>query len=150
MEAAGRTHVVQGASDLTPGLDQIVQDDTVQVTLINSVLGWLRTYVVTPLRESKVMASRAFQITVLCLGVLFVVAGLVLTFVLQAELGKNAFLFLIPAVLGLVKIMTSSVFTESPCTVEKLRLCKRFLGMAEDVFDDGIINNSNVVFRTDT
>ncbi|WP_348663725.1 cysteine-rich outer membrane protein [Chlamydia vaughanii] len=133
---------------IQPGLDGVLKDETVQVTLINAALGWMHTNIIKPIRESKIMQSRAFQITMVVLGAVLLIAGVVLTFVLQADLGKNAFLFLIPAVIGLIKLLASSVCMEQPCTPEKWRLCKRFLGTAEDLFDDGQINNSNKIFTT--
>lgn len=80
------------------------------------------------------------------LGIILLIAGLALTFVLQGQLGRNAFLFLIPAVIGLVKLLATSVFMEKPCTPEKWRLCKRLLATTEDILDDGQINQSNIIF----
>nr|Q9AIS6.1 RecName: Full=Sulfur-rich protein [Chlamydia abortus]AAG60551.1 sulfur-rich protein [Chlamydia abortus] len=112
---------------IQPGLDQVIQDEGVQVTLINSILGWCRIHIINPVKSSKIVKSRAFQITMIVLGIILLIAGLALTFVLQGQLGNNAFLFLIPAVIGLVKLLATSVFMEKPCTPEKWRLCKRLL-----------------------
>ncbi|WP_032740559.1 cysteine-rich outer membrane protein [Chlamydia psittaci] len=137
-------------SDVTsliqPGLEQVMQDEGVQVSLINSVLGWCRVHIINPIKTSKIVQSRAFQITMVVLGIILLIAGLALTFVLQGQLGKNAFLFLIPAVIGLVKLLATSVCMEKPCTPEKWRLCKRLLATTEDILDDGQINQSNTIF----
>lgn len=146
---------VQGSSpggvwgQLVPEIQEVMQSETAQVTMVNAALGWLRSNVIDPIRSSRIVQSKAFQITIIVLGVLLLVSGLVLSFVLQAELGRNAFLFLIPAVIGLIKLLVSSVCMEATCTPEKWRLCKRLLGIAEDVLDDGQLNSSNTVF-TDT
>ncbi|WP_139414146.1 cysteine-rich outer membrane protein [Chlamydia abortus] len=131
---------------IQPGLGQVIQDEEVQVTLINSILGWCRIHIINPVKSSKIVKSRAFQITMIVLGIILLIAGLALTFVLQGQLGKNAFLFLIPTVIGLVKLLATSVFTEKPCTPEKWRLCKRLLATTEDILDDGQINQSNTIF----
>ncbi|QXE27380.1 cysteine-rich outer membrane protein [Chlamydia buteonis] len=131
---------------IRPGLDQVIQDEGVQVSLINSVLGWCRIHIINPIKSSKIVRSRAFQITMIVLGIILLIAGLALTFVLQGQLGRNAFLFLIPAVIGLVKLLATSVFMEKPCTPEKWRLCKRLLATTEDILDDGQINQSNIIF----
>lgn len=133
-------------SSVQPELGEAIQDETVQVSIVNAALGWVRTNLVEPIRTSKIVQSKAFQITIIILGVLLLIAGLVLCFVLQAELGKNAFLFLIPAVVGLIKLLVSSVCMEATCTPEKWRLCKHLLGIAEDVLDDGQLNQSNTIF----
>lgn len=135
---------------IKPGLDDVMKNETVQVTLVNSVLGWCKAHIVDPIKTSKIVQSRAFQITMVVLGVILLIAGLALTFVLQGQLGKNAFLFLIPAVIGLVKLLTTSVFMEKPCTPEKWRLCKRLLATTEDILDDGQINQSNTIFTTES
>ncbi|EGK68962.1 cysteine-rich outer membrane protein [Chlamydia abortus] len=135
---------------IQPGLDQVIQDEGVQVTLINSILGWCRIHIINPVKSSKIVKSRAFQITMIVLGIILLIAGLALTFVLQGQLGKNAFLFLIPAVIGLVKLLATSVFMEKPCTPEKWRLCKRLLATTEDILDDGQINQSNTIFTMDS
>ncbi|WP_375793606.1 cysteine-rich outer membrane protein [Chlamydia sp. 12-01] len=135
---------------IKPGLEDVMKDETVQVTLINSVLGWCKVHIIDPVRTSKIVQSRAFQITMIVLGIILLIAGLALTFVLQGQLGKNAFLFLIPAVIGLVKLLTTSVFMEQPCTPEKWRLCKRLLATTEDILDDGKINQSNTIFTTES
>ncbi|WP_041460201.1 cysteine-rich outer membrane protein [Chlamydia psittaci] len=131
---------------IRPGLDQVIQDEGVQVSLINSVLGWCRIHIINPIKSSRIVQSRAFQITMVVLGIILLIASLALTFVLQGQLGKNAFLFLIPAVIGLVKLLATSVCMEKPCTPEKWRLCKRLLATTEDILDDGQINQSNTIF----
>lgn len=132
---------------LQPVFEELVKNETVQVSMINAALGWVKTNIVEPIRTSKIVQSRAFRIMIVVLGVLLLVSGIVLSFVLQAELGRNAFLFLIPSVVGLIKLLISSVCLEAPCTPEKWRLCKHLLGIAEDILDDGLRNNSNVVFQ---
>ncbi|WP_050711614.1 cysteine-rich outer membrane protein [Chlamydia felis] len=131
---------------IQPGLEEVIQNDAAQVSLINSVLSWCRVHIIDPIRTSKIVQSRAFQITMVVLGIILLVAGLALTFVLQGQIGKNAFLFLIPAIIGLVKLLATSVFMEQPCTPEKWRLCKRLLATTEDILDDGKINQSNTIF----
>ncbi|SYX08677.1 Chlamydia 15 kDa cysteine-rich outer membrane protein (CRPA) [Chlamydia poikilotherma] len=148
--ATGVTNNVNTVDLIRPGLEGVIKDDKVQVTLINSILGWCKVHIVDPIKTSKIVKSRAFQITMIVLGIILLVAGLALTFVLQGQLGKNAFLFLIPAVIGLIKLLATSVFMEQPCTPEKWRLCKRLLATTEDILDDGEMNNSNKIFTMES
>lgn len=144
--SAVSTGTAPSFDSLHPELEELIRNETVQASMINIALGWLRTNVVDPIRTSKIVQSRAFRVMIVVLGVLLLLSGIVLSFVLQAELGRNAFLFLIPAVVGLIKLLISSVCLEAPCTPEKWRLCKHLLGIAEDILDDGERNNSNIVF----
>ncbi|EPP35451.1 chlamydia 15 kDa cysteine-rich outer membrane family protein [Chlamydia ibidis] len=123
-----------------------LENDQVQLGLVNAGLSWVKSHIIVPMRSSPIVKSRGFQISMIVLGILLVVSGLALTFVLQAELGKNAFLFLIPAVIGLVKLLVTSLCMEDACTPEQWGLFKNLLSVTEDLIDDGELNHSNKIF----
>ncbi|WP_100934576.1 cysteine-rich outer membrane protein [Candidatus Chlamydia corallus] len=147
--AAAATNTVinieQAAEDPT-ALKEGIKVITSSPGVVNAALGWVKAKIIQPVRESKLFQSRAFQITLLVLGILLVVAGLACMFIFHSELGANAFWLIIPAVVGLIKLLVTSLCFDEVCTSDKLVLFQKWAGVLEDQFDDGILNQSNKIF----
>ncbi|ACZ33531.1 sulfur-rich protein [Chlamydia pneumoniae LPCoLN] len=130
------------SGSVTAGLQAI----TSSPGMVNLLIGWAKTKFIQPIRESKLFQSRACQITLLVLGILLVVAGLACMFIFHSQLGANAFWLIIPATIGLIKLLVTSLCFDEACTSEKLMVFQKWAGVLEDQLDDGILNNSNKIF----
>ncbi|WP_201456670.1 cysteine-rich outer membrane protein [Chlamydia sp. 17-3921] len=113
---------------------------------VNSMLGWVHTKVITPIRNSAFVKSRAVQITFMVLGIILIVTGLSLLFLFHEQLGNNSFLFIIPAILGLVKLLITSVCLGEECSLDKWRVFRKWAGLLEDHLDNGALDGSNKFF----
>lgn len=120
--------------------------DVVKVSMVNVMLNWVREKIVDPVRNSAFVKSRAVQITVMVLGVILVAGGLVLLLTLHSHIGNTAFLFIIPAVVGLIKLLITSFCLGESCSLEKWKVFRDWAGVLEDQFDNGVLDGSNQIF----
>lgn len=120
--------------------------DVVKVSMVNVMLNWIREKVVDPIRNSAFVKSRAVQIIVMVLGVILISGGLVLLFALHEHIGNNAFLFIIPAAVGLVKLLITSFCLGESCSLDKWKTFRELAGVLEDQFDNGVLDGSNQIF----
>lgn len=121
-------------------------DVRAQVGLFNWMLGGCRACCIRSSQDGIMCKSRAVRIALVALGILLIISGVILTFVLQSQIGTAAFVFLVPQVLGLLKLLIDSIYFEESCSPEKWRVFQKLLGKVEDIIDDGVINESNKIF----
>ncbi|SPN73675.1 Chlamydia 15 kDa cysteine-rich outer membrane protein (CRPA) [Chlamydia serpentis] len=145
-EGTGNTNFINLLDEVIEDPEKKLKDVASSPGLANMVLGWVRGKIIKPVRESKLFQSRACQITLLVLGIIFVVAGLACMFIFHNQLGANAFWLIIPAVLGLIKLLVTSLCFDEACTAEKLMVFQKWAGVLEDQLDDGVLNQSNKIF----
>ncbi|ANH78351.1 cysteine-rich outer membrane protein [Candidatus Chlamydia sanziniae] len=119
-----------------------------QARIANIALGWIRVKIVQPIRTSKYAQSRVCQITMLVLGVLLILIGLGLLFLFHSQLGVHALWLVVPAIVGLIKLLVTSLLFDEACSPQKLLLFQNWMAILEDQFDDGILNSSTRLFSS--